>query len=322
MDDDAMERGRYTAATVLFFLWAGAALYMSFVLDKWASGGYFQENLRWQVLTWKFVPPVVMLVVFLKKCNIRWYVAPIAVSFLLTIVVGSRVSYRLFRVGVVDFGGRSIFSGERIFLPSLIIEFVFIILQIVFLFKRKGIFAVCSLAPAFLFLLIGFWEGYGYKGFLLDGSAETFLMMVTYIFLDRAILDPQPKKRKTEPQEFTASVAPVTYQMFCPACGERFPAGRRFCNQCGVELKMLTRPENAAQPYVVQEKDESSFGWALLGFLIPMLGLIFYLSWKDTMPLRARSIGKGALIGVIAYVLFVALCVGGYIAIMASLRGY
>lgn len=84
----------------------------------------------------------------------------------------------------------------------------------------------------------------------------------------------------------------------------------------------MARPESVAQPYVVLEKDESSFGWALLGFLIPMLGLFFYLSWKDTMPLRARSIGKGALIGVIAYVLFVALCVGGYIAIMASLRGY
>ena len=33
-----------------------------------------------------------------------------------------------------------------------------------------------------------------------------------------------------------------------------------------------------------------------------MIGLILYLVWKDDYPLRAKSCGKGALIGVIVAV--------------------
>ena len=37
----------------------------------------------------------------------------------------------------------------------------------------------------------------------------------------------------------------------------------------------------------------------MLGFFFPLIGLILYLVWKNELPLRARSCGKGALIGVI-----------------------
>lgn len=46
--------------------------------------------------------------------------------------------------------------------------------------------------------------------------------------------------------------------------------------------------------------DASSFGYAALGFFIPIVGLVLYLIWKDQMPLRAKSAGKGALVSVIA----------------------
>ena len=36
-----------------------------------------------------------------------------------------------------------------------------------------------------------------------------------------------------------------------------------------------------------------------LGFFIPIVGLILYLVWKDQTPLKAKSAGKGALIGAI-----------------------
>ena len=39
-------------------------------------------------------------------------------------------------------------------------------------------------------------------------------------------------------------------------------------------------------------------------FLFPIVGLILYLVWKDTLPLRAKSCGKGAIIGVIVSVVF------------------
>lgn len=48
--------------------------------------------------------------------------------------------------------------------------------------------------------------------------------------------------------------------------------------------------------------DSSSFGYALLGFFIPIVGLILFLIWKDEYPLRAKSAGKGALVSVIVSV--------------------
>ena len=62
------------------------------------------------------------------------------------------------------------------------------------------------------------------------------------------------------------------------------------------------------QPYRNPE-DRRSGGFAFLCFLFPLVGLILYLVWKDTMPLRAKSCGKGAIIGVIFYVVFVILMV-------------
>ena len=45
--------------------------------------------------------------------------------------------------------------------------------------------------------------------------------------------------------------------------------------------------------------DTGSFGWAVLGFLIPLVGLILFLVWKDTKPLSAKRAGVGALVSVI-----------------------
>ena len=42
-----------------------------------------------------------------------------------------------------------------------------------------------------------------------------------------------------------------------------------------------------------------SGGFAVLSFFFPIVGLILYLVWHDTLPLRAKSEGKGALAGVI-----------------------
>lgn len=38
-------------------------------------------------------------------------------------------------------------------------------------------------------------------------------------------------------------------------------------------------------------------GFAVLGFFFPIVGLILYLVWHTEYPLKAKSCGKGALIG-------------------------
>ena len=55
--------------------------------------------------------------------------------------------------------------------------------------------------------------------------------------------------------------------------------------------------------------------WGLLGFCIPVVGLILFLIWKDQKPKTAKAAGIGALVSVIiyvvAYILIIALGVGG-----------
>lgn len=50
--------------------------------------------------------------------------------------------------------------------------------------------------------------------------------------------------------------------------------------------------------------DAPSMGFAVLCFFFPVIGLILYLVWRETSPLKARSCGKGALIGVCVSVAF------------------
>ena len=46
--------------------------------------------------------------------------------------------------------------------------------------------------------------------------------------------------------------------------------------------------------------DAPNWGMLILGFLIPLVGLIIWLMNKDTKPQMAKDAGKGALIGFIA----------------------
>lgn len=62
-------------------------------------------------------------------------------------------------------------------------------------------------------------------------------------------------------------------------------------------------PYQQAQPaytpgYSSQSNDSGSFGWAVLGFFIPLVGLILWLVWKDSKPKSAKMSGIGALVGV------------------------
>lgn len=78
--------------------------------------------------------------------------------------------------------------------------------------------------------------------------------------------------------------------MYCPHCGQEIDDRAVVCPKCGVPVsgKKVTNPNDA-----------SSFGWAFLGFLFPIVGLILFLIWKDESPLKAKSCGKGALVSVI-----------------------
>ena len=82
---------------------------------------------------------------------------------------------------------------------------------------------------------------------------------------------------------------------YCSKCGKEIEDDAIICVHCG--RAVANAPATAAA-------DAPNTGYAVLGFLIPLVGLILYLMNKDTAPLKAKSAGKGALIGVIASVVF------------------
>lgn len=123
--------------------------------------------------------------------------------------------------------------------------------------------------------------------------------------------------------------------MYCHKCGALVNDGAKFCHKCGAALVVTINGDviEPSDPYIndqaskrqsssneiryVQEihvdsrsqgKNEStdapSVGYSILSFFIPILGLILWLSWRPTQPLRAKSCRDGMLIGILAGVLY------------------
>lgn len=96
----------------------------------------------------------------------------------------------------------------------------------------------------------------------------------------------------------------TTQKVFCSGCGQELSPDENFCSVCG---KQRTTSAQSAQPVFQQQvnpqmgyvQDAPSGGMTALGFFFPIVGLILYLVWKDQTPLKAKSAGKGALIGFI-----------------------
>ena len=81
--------------------------------------------------------------------------------------------------------------------------------------------------------------------------------------------------------------------MYCKNCGKEI-GDSRFCPYCGAEnpTELIT-----AHPY--EKKEEKTFGWGILGYFFPIVGLILFLVWREDRPKAAESAGVGALFSVI-----------------------
>ena len=78
--------------------------------------------------------------------------------------------------------------------------------------------------------------------------------------------------------------------MLCRHCGKEISDKAAICLGCGAEVK---RPV---------AEDTAGAGWWWLGFLVPLAGLLIWLTCNDTQPNRAKKAGIGALVGVITAV--------------------
>lgn len=91
---------------------------------------------------------------------------------------------------------------------------------------------------------------------------------------------------------------------YCPYCGSvNNNINGNFCENCGGVLKDYKVQSNNNSNN--QIKEEGSFGWGVLGFLIPLAGLVIFLVWNNEKPKSAKSAGLGALIRVILSIILV-----------------
>lgn len=100
----------------------------------------------------------------------------------------------------------------------------------------------------------------------------------------------------------------------CPTCGRVYSDMVGVCPVCKTSLNSgrsasyppapTPRPTPTPAPTPASAKEEGScFGWSVLGFFIPIVGLILYFCWKNEKPKAA----KASLHGFFAYLIIVAL---------------
>ena len=107
--------------------------------------------------------------------------------------------------------------------------------------------------------------------------------------------------------------------MYCKNCGEKLDDMAVVCPKCGCPTDNFYANGNAGDKRPAAD-DAPSAGFSVLCFFFPIVGLILYLVWQDTYPLRAKSCGKGAIIGVVVEVVLGLL--GGIIAGVATCAAF
>ena len=117
--------------------------------------------------------------------------------------------------------------------------------------------------------------------------------------------------------------------MFCSYCGKKMADGAQFCSGCGARVKASeqaaqSNDSTVGQPYSNQgfgggqqtkttdrwgqgtpshNGDRPSLGWAIFAFIFNgFISIILYFVWRHDRPLRAKSILKGWLCGLVFWI--------------------
>ena len=107
--------------------------------------------------------------------------------------------------------------------------------------------------------------------------------------------------------------------MYCEKCGSKNEMTSDFCTNCGNKLnKDLS---NNTTTIVNYEEEKNTFGWGVLGFFFPIVGLILFICWKKDRPKASKSSGIGTLVSVLARVLLaILIIVIGFIVGFSSVK--
>ena len=114
---------------------------------------------------------------------------------------------------------------------------------------------------------------------------------------------------------------------FCNNCGGKLNGDEKYCPYCGSSLLENNNNNNNVNINMnTQQTPTSESGsagwWGVLGFFIPIVGLVLYLVWKDEKPKASKAAGTGALIGAITLIVLVILYVVFIFSIIGTAFSY
>jgi len=89
--------------------------------------------------------------------------------------------------------------------------------------------------------------------------------------------------------------------MYCSNCGKEIDGKAFVCPHCGVKQNIVS-------------EDGPVGGLGIICFLIPLVGLILYLIWKDIKPIKSKGAGKSALWGFIVLIILNAIIIANAVA--------
>ena len=92
--------------------------------------------------------------------------------------------------------------------------------------------------------------------------------------------------------------------MFCGNCGTKLKDGK--CPKCDKkETKKVTKVTKVEEP---KEERVNSFGWGVLGFFVPIVGLVLFFVFMNRKKGISKAAGIGALIGFVKNIIVFILC--------------
>ena len=110
----------------------------------------------------------------------------------------------------------------------------------------------------------------------------------------------------------------------CEYCNSQIADDAKFCTNCGAALPVeapmqqpvfdqapqpvyeqpAQQPQPYQQPYSQPQAqpvvdDSGSIGWGILGFIIPIVGIVLFFVWRQTKPKSAKIALYGAVISIV-----------------------
>ncbi|MBQ7295368.1 MAG: zinc ribbon domain-containing protein [Clostridia bacterium] len=85
---------------------------------------------------------------------------------------------------------------------------------------------------------------------------------------------------------------------YCQNFGNAMLNEETVCSQCGISQVPV------AETVTADEDEGSKIGYGILGFFIPVVGLILYILWKKEKPSTAKAVGRGALVSFVLGIIF------------------